>query len=440
MRSRALKILAAAVMLLLPLPLMMLADAAAFRNINILRYIVYFALSVIPITGGYLLCTLRRAQVSPKKVFGVNILIAAGAVLLFVLWLIFIPVAGSIGAGDKFNGFTLTLGLLPAIMLWYYLGIKLKGTGYSEVYTPVWLGMFIVECFVCVIFATVQQEDIEVMSVCRTAAAYQLIITAMLTVLLINQANIDTQVGRRKSISLIVPRGLRKFNAGLIGVVCGAALLLLLLKDPIASGLRWLAVTTGRLIDDLLNNIKMYSAPAQQGDNTLELGSLFSMDGQGRDYLIYIVLVIAVVAVILLRKKIVALFKAVAAKLFGKFSVVENTMQEENYADRYEHISQRTEREIKQSPSALLKDYKREKDPKTKYRIGYRLYLMWLNKHSRRLTPSFTVEQQTDEAKQVYMGQCDIEEISGQYSRLRYSDAEPKAGDKMNSLIEDLYR
>ena len=53
---------------------------------------------------------------------------------------------------------------------------------------------------------------------------------ALLTVLLINQSNIRSEIDRRRNTNLIVPKGLRLYNAKLIAIVGAANAAALMLR------------------------------------------------------------------------------------------------------------------------------------------------------------------------------------------------------------------
>ncbi len=447
MRNKLLKICAAAAMLLVPLPIMSLFDVLSTEQFSPLKYLAYYCFCWLPIILGYLAARFRRNQSKPKALVLARITLAAGVVLLAVITPIGLKIAENI-TDEKLFTASAVLSLLPAVMTWYVLGIKLNEKSYSEVFTFPWLGAYLTESFLCYIFAAVQQmmdtiSDSELslaLSGCRSLIAVLLIIIAMLTVLLINQSNIDTQVNRRKNTNLIIPRGLRAHNARIIIIVCAVILALMLCKDMIAAFLEWIAQTTAKIADMLLMNIRMQTSQPENGSSDLSLGQLFS-NNEGVDILLYVVLAAAVIAVIALRKKIAALFRALAAKLFGKLSAPpENTADTENYTDYYESITEHKQRNERLSTSELLKKYKKESDPAEKYRIGYRLYLIWLSMRSKKLSPAFTVEEQSKEAARLYNGECDINEIAEKYSDIRYHDQTIDQTTDMDSLIEELYK
>ena len=78
-KNTLLKITAAVSMALVPMPVMLFFETIGFGSINLLRYIVYFALSFIPISLGYFAIRVKRTRTTPKGIFLSNMLL----ILLF---------------------------------------------------------------------------------------------------------------------------------------------------------------------------------------------------------------------------------------------------------------------------------------------------------------------------------------------------------------------
>ncbi|MCH5325071.1 MAG: hypothetical protein J1E39_07620 [Eubacterium sp.] len=447
MRNKILKVVSIIAMLAVPLPLMSMFDVLGTEQFLPLKYLIYFCFCWIPMLGGYFLELFKRKQTKPKKIALSKVLLFIGAVMAEVLALVGLSVADRLTKANTFT-FMAVLSFLPSVLMWYLAGRKLTEKSFTDTFTFQWLAVYAVESFLCYIFASMQQAMMDynqtfsdALSACRSLIAFMLIIMAMITVLLINQSNIETQINRRKNINLIVPRGLRSHNARMIIIVCSVILLLMLCKDIIVDFLNWIATTTLKIIDALLMNIEMYSAPIPDDETPDGLGELLSVGGSGFDVTLYLALIVAVVLIIVFRKKIAEFFRYMAGRLFKRLSAQdEKTYEDEGYTDYYETISIRKERIEQTTPTELLKSYKKEQNPTEKYRIGYRLFLMWMAKRSKKLSPAYTVEQQTDEASRLYMGKCDIEKISETYSDIRYNDKTADNGGEMDRLIEELYK
>ncbi len=440
-KNNALKICATVSMMLVPFPLIFLFDGVAFENISYTRYLIYAGLAFIPMLAGYFLRRLKSAQIKLKKVFLVNMLIMTTVIAQSILCAV---IVNSINAatGFLFTAHNVCFGLIPSMFIWFYLGMKLHRTSFSDIFTFAWLGAFVAETFICYIFSCVIEKDYEHLAIAKSNIVILLVIVALLTVLLINQTNIETQINQRKNTNLIVPKGLRSYNAVLIMIVGIFILSGLLLKDIIAAFLVWFITTLFRIIDAILFAIKAENTGgAQVAPETTVPDGFFTAES-GRDYTLFFALIVVIVLVIVFRKQIIAAFKAIAQRVFGKFSVPETVSDDTlGYTDTYEAIELKTEKIIRETEKDCLKSYRKETDPTKKFRVGYKLYLMWLKNHSKCNIEKLTVEQQKNLSNSVYHGETDISDISDSYSEIRYGDknADNKSATELDSLINELY-
>lgn len=438
MKNHLLKICATISMLIIPLPMMLMFDSAAFKEQNILRYLFYFLTAIPSVTAGYLLQKVRAMQTKPKKIFLMSLTMIITLVIMFIITCITV---NSINESTEysFNGTYVIFALLPAISLWFLLGIKLNRKSFSDVYTPLWLCIFMVETFLCYIFAFFLKEDHPLMTDAQSAMAYLVIIMALIVALLINQSNIETQINQRKNTNLIVPKGLKAYNAKLIIIVGAVILFTMLFRKIIADILWWLIQNTLRLIDSILQLIKMETSAPITPDGTTPDSPLLGIQEGGADFTIYIVFIIALVLAIIFRKKIFTFLKGIAMKIYNKFSAKETeSFADENYVDYYEPIIQQSQIIKYETDADCLKRYKKEKDNTEKYRLGYRLYMMWLAKRNKGMTEKLTVEQQKSISKTTYHGNADIEKISDCYTEIRYNDC--KADNDRLSVMDDLIK
>mgnify|MGYP000811258865 FL=1 len=152
---------------------------------------------------------------------------------------------------------------------------------------------------------------------------------------------------------------------------------------------------TVKIIDTLLFNIRFLQTEQMTPEDTqLPDSDILSAEGGSRDFLLYILVVVIVVLVIVFRKKILSLMRKIAGRIFGKYSV-DDTVQEvyDDYTDCYEELDIRQERIVNETDKDCLKRYRKAKDNNEKFRLGYRLYAMWLSKRSTEDISTKTVEQ-----------------------------------------------
>ncbi len=438
------KCVAALAMLLVPLPLMFVFEVTAFKGFMLWHYPIYYTVAAIAAASGYFLMCLRRSRHTPKAIFLVNMLMAVTATVLVVLVAVVSSQINNVLCENGFNVFYFCVALMPSVIVWYLLGMSLKKNRFDDIFTPVWLGIYLVETFICYVFCCVMSADMEYLGASEHRISVLLVVMALLTVLLINQSNIRSEIDRRRNTNLIVPRGLRLYNAKLIAIVGAVILAALMLKDHVAAGLTWLVKMTVKIIDTLLFNIRFLQTEQLTPEDTqLPDSDILSAEGESRDFLLYILVVVIVVLVIVFRKKILSLMRKIAGRIFGKYSV-DDTAQEvyDDYTDSYEELDIRQERIVNETDKDCLKRYRKAKDNNEKFRLGYRLYAMWLSKRSTEDISTKTVEQHRNISEKLYHGTNNIGAFSDSYSKIRYDD-EPATNDDIHlsdSLINELYK
>ena len=438
------KCVAALAMLLVPLPLMFVFEVTAFKGFTLWHYPIYYAVAAISAASGYFLMCLRRSRHTPKTIFLVNTLMALTATVLVVLVAVVSSQINNVLGENGFNVFYFCVALMPSVIVWYLLGMSLKKNRFDDIFTPIWLGIYLVETFICYIFCCVMSADMEYLGASEHRISVLLVVMALLTVLLINQSNIRSEIDRRRNTNLIVPKGLRLYNAKLIAIVGAVILAALMLKDYVAAGLTWLAKMTVKIIDTLLFNIRFLQTEQMTPEDTqLPDSDFLSAEGESRDFLLYILVVVIVVLVIVFRKKILSLMRKLAGRIFGKYSV-DDTVQEvyDDYTDSYEELDIRQERIVNETDKDCLKRYRKAKDNNEKFRLGYRLYAMWLSKRSTEDISTKTVEQHRIISEKLYHGTNNIGAFSDSYSKIRYDDESATADDILlsDSLINELYK
>ena len=438
------KCVAALAMLLVPLPLMFVFEVTAFKGFTLWHYPIYYAVAAISAASGYFLMCLRRSRHTPKTIFLVNTLIALTATVLVVLVAVVSSQINNVLGENGFNVFYFCVALMPSVIVWYLLGMSLKKNRFDDIFTPIWLGIYLVETFICYIFCCAMSADMEYLGASEHRISVLLVVMALLTVLLINQSNIRSEIDRRRNTNLIVPKGLRLYNAKLIAIVGAVILAALMLKDYVAVGLTWLVKMTVKRIDTLLFNIRFLQTEQMTPEDTqLPDSDFLSAEGESRDFLLYILVVVIVVLVIVFRKKILSLMRKIAGRIFGKYSV-DDTVQEvyDDYTDSYEELDIRQERIVNETDKDCLKRYRKAKDNNEKFRLGYRLYAMWLSKRSTEDISTKTVEQHRLISEKLYHGTNNIGAFSDSYSKIRYDDEPATADDVLlsDSLINELYK
>lgn len=438
------KCVAALAMLLVPLPLMFVFEVTAFKGFMLWHYPIYYAVAAIAAASGYFLMCLRRSRHTPKTIFLVNMLIALTATVLVVLVAVVSSQINNVLCENGFNVFYFCVALMPSVIVWYLLGMSLKKNRFDDIFTPIWLGIYLVGTFMCYILCCVMAEDKTYLNDSKDRIAVLLVVMSMLTVLLINQSNIQSQIDRRRNTNLIVPKGLKLYNAKLIGIVGGIILAALLLKDYVAAGLTWLVQMTLKIIDALIFNIRFQQTdPITDDDTKIPDIDIIQAEQNGKDIFVYVIILTAIILLIVFRKKIWAFIRKAAKRFFGKYSVDDNTVNEcEDYTDSYESLDIKQEKIVRESDKDCLKRYRRTKDCTEKFRLGYRLYAMWLSRRTTEDISAMTVEQQESVSDKLYHGTNNIGAFSDSYSKIRYDDEPATADDILlsDNLVNELYK
>ncbi|MBP3335060.1 MAG: hypothetical protein J6L61_02795 [Ruminiclostridium sp.] len=438
------KCVAALAMLLIPLPPMFVFEVAAFSGFVLWHYLIYYAVAGAVTASGYLAMSIRSSRHTPKTIFLSNMLIVGFGAAIVILVAVISSVINNVLGENGFGVFNFCLAFMPAVLVWYLLGLSLEKNKFDEVFTPVWLGIYLVGTFMCYIFCCVMSEDKAYLNDSKNKIAVLLVVMALLTVLLINQSNIQSQIDRRRNTNLIVPKGLKLYNAKLIGIVGGIILAALLLKDYVAAGLTWLVQMTLKIIDAMIFNIRFQQTDPITGDDTkIPDIDIIQAEQSGKDIFVYVIILTALVLLIVFRKKIWAFIRKAAKRFFGKYSVDDNTVNEyDDYTDSYETLDIKQEKIVRESEKDCLKRYRKTKDSTEKFRLGYRLYAMWLSCRSTEDISAMTVEQQESVSDKLYHGTGNIKAFGNNYNKVRYDDRQATENDirLSDSLIDELYK
>lgn len=122
------KCVAALAMLLLPLPMLFVFEVSAFGGFTLWHYLLYYAGAGITAGTAYFLMSLKLSLHRPKAIFAVN----AMTVFIGIIFTAAVPVASTAVNNtldeNGFIVFSLCLGLMPSVIVWYLLGMSLRKT------------------------------------------------------------------------------------------------------------------------------------------------------------------------------------------------------------------------------------------------------------------------------------------------------------------------
>ena len=381
-------------------PLLLTADATGFEEHDFLRLAGCVGAAVAIYVCGYFLAGLSGKLKNPVTA---NLIYYAVGVCVIVGCILFSAFCAS--------GTLYPMLIIPWGVYYYCSGGRLarKKMPINSVWLSVYALYSIFAYWLYGCFAAEHQ---------RGAGENAIVIITVLMLIcganLLNQKGITDLASRRSNAAL--PKNFRRFNSGLVTVFLAVILLLYLFKDVFADGLSWL-IKSG--IVGFINFMQGLSAP--NVDNTAfgnsKLDHNLESVGEGDGTAFAVVAAILLIGLIcwIFRKYILDAIRSAGRFFRKKFNSTPDEEDGEGYTD---YLSwENTDRKKEKSPyKAALRDYRRERDQNARYRLGYRVFLAWLEMKGVELKPDDTVERQLEKS-QVAAG-----EIAEKYRRLRYND------------------
>lgn len=312
----------------------------------------------------------------------------------------------------------------PAAVVVYFGGRHSAGLGYSDILTRGWFaGYFAAAVIASFMLWLSHDEDIQSTGVFQLCVMFGVII--VISAVLANQTNIDTRTRQRSAGKNVIPKGLRGYNAALIAGVCAVAVGLFLFAKPAAelimsgfsalmSGLfSLLRGINGEFITNDTENETDFSGgevTVEHNDNTLFTG-------------LTVLLVIGVIVLMIrFRKQIIDFLKELMAPLFKEAEKPEPLPFADELSDSLS--VQRARRGGRRTAQQLLRDYRREQDPVQKYRKGYLLFLLRLDRTAFPHLPSDTTTVHGKKGELAFR-RNDIEKMVVEYNAVRYGGAIP---------------
>lgn len=403
MRARILKILAVVAFGMVTLPLMLANDVIAFGGFSLLRFAAYYAAFGLLFALGYALTSASKKR---KK-----LLILSRAVGILCFFLSFLPAIFT-----EAIGLIVTVGFCAAF--WYFLGERAAVKHYADFFPAFALVVYIVVTLGAYISCGMISDE-KFGKAVGSAIIVMFAIELAMSAMLINQSGIYDKANRRSEIRTMLPKGLSGYNAALVLIIVSAGLGLYFFKDYIIDFLTAIVRLIAQLVIYLMrmNSDSMAIQDAEEG-----MAPLFSADGMPLNRLtMTLFVVIAVVLAIIYRKKIWQALKDFAKRIREFFTREQPESGEDTgFVDFFEELPAARRKNDVINDSKLLRLYRAERDPREKYRLGYRIILRELNKNMAKIIPPDTVNEQLEKGKAVCGGS--FGEITRVYSALRYDD------------------
>lgn len=400
-------------------PFVVTAEAAGFGGYTWWHYFVMYAGAAgFWLSGRLLSCWAKGGGFSRKVKPFVMFLSRVGVI---VPGAVFCVIGGLTGAHTG-----LYLYFLPGCIAAYYAGYLAVGKDYSDIFTRGWFAVYFVAAVISAILVGFTHDD-GIISAGMAQLCVSFGVMMITAAILTNQTNIDMQTRQRSGNHAVLPRGVRSYNAKLIGLTGAVIVGACLFAKPLGSAL-------GDLLKMLLGFL--LSLIHGSGEEGLEDGDMSENTAEQFDYdinsnalaqlFIYVLVIVFVVLAVKYRRQIWAFIKSIFAPLF-RVNIEEPSSP---FVDEFSASTDKRSgsRSLGRSERDLLKSYRRETDPVLKYRRGYELFLSVLGRSAFPQLPTDTTTVHCGKGEKAFCERIDserLEEMIKQYDRVRYGGEIP---------------
>lgn len=411
-------------------PFAVLTDAAGAGEYIWWHYLAFFAMTAVFYTPGYFAGKIIAVAHFPKAARPIAVFASRAAVLL--------PTAAFIVLASVLHlSAMLYLYALPAGLIAYFSGYRAFGQEYSDLFSIGWLGLFFTASIIaCIILNFSRVPELYSAAVLQLCLVFGLMI--VLASLLANQTNIDQRTRQRSAGKSVLPNGLRGYNAMLIAGISVATVALFLLAKPLATLIvRGISAALGLIISLIRDHgLEMDYGPQLGGEEAV--GAITdTADNTAFTILWALAVILALIAVIRFRKQIINFFRDLFAPLFRE----SKREAPQPFADEITDTLSKSDsaRSRRRSEQQLLWQFRRETDPRTKFRLGYRLFMVRLSRSAFAPLPSDTTSIHAQKGQSAFRRE-DIGEMVSVYNGVRYGGAvpSPEQLEKQRALIEEL--
>lgn len=318
--------------------------------------------------------------------------------------------------------------ILTAAVVIYFGGIFGIGKSYGAIFSFGWFMLYLIMgTFVAVAFGMSENRELAERGSFMLCAVFALVI--LLYAVLANQSNIDKCTNQRDRGRAVLPRGLRGYNALLGGGIFAAALGLFVFAKPLG---RLIGAFFGLLVWAFLSILSLLSGcaafykeetpPAVEKTDVTDTVPVGIERGTAGDIVTTLIVLMLIVLAVVFRRQIWNAVKSLLAPLFRE----RDKTNDIPFADEITESSEKREltpRARRRAERELMRRYERERSPKRKYRLGYALYLMRLNRTDKPPKRYDTTDEHRAKGESVFNE--DLKEFSETYNRVRYAEQTP---------------
>lgn len=420
MRSKFLKLLAVVAFGLITFPFVLTNDVVSFENISPLRMLGYYGGFTVLFLIGYAFAYVAYRRKVLTVIMRLTGVFSFASGLIMLLWT---------------KDTNIIFALCASSVLWYFLGVRASRKHYADIFPVYMFGLYIVVTLISyIVYGMVCEKELK--EPVQTAVIVVFMVEMCLVALLINQSEIYDKANRRRETRTMLPKELSAFNALLVLGVTGTGLVLYVFADEIVFLLKKIA---GFFIKAFLFLMRGHSEfiPVDGGDEYLEGNGYTTPETNDFWNVIFFIILIAVV--ICFRKQILEVIKNIIKSIISFFMrETEKSMPEPEFVDIFEDIGYDRKKAKGVSYSALMRQYRSEKNAIKKYRIGYGILLKQLLFCKIDIKRADTVTVQHEKGREI-CGET-LKEVTECYNSLRYDDASVSEADlsALDRLIADM--
>ncbi len=420
MRSKILKFLAVISFGLVTFPFVLTNDVLAFKDINVIRILCYYAGFTVIFGFGYAAgnwAKNHKKRIIAEKIAGV-LMFTAGLLLLF---------------------FTEEIGIIFVVgvssVLWFFLGGRASRKHYADIFPAFMFGVYIGVTLLCYLFYGAMCEK-ALKGPVQSAVIIAFMVELCLAALLINQSGIYDKANRRRETKTMLPKGLSGYNAALVLGITIIGLVLYVFSDLIIELLNTIIKALLNLFLFIMKGYTefMETEPVDYGNPELS----GYMPVETNDIWNVVFFIAFIVVIIVFRKKLLAAIKDLLKRIYGFFAHETGLSEPEpEFVDVFEEIGT-TRRSRPLTYQKIMKLYREENDPIRKYRFGYSILLRQLKYCKADIKGADTVSVQCDKGREI-CGEG-LETITEEYNKVRYDNAEVTAEqlEVLDKLINEM--
>lgn len=420
-------------------PFAVIFEALTVKHLVVWHFFAIYAVWIVFCAFGWFvgkqINSLQKRRLPKKLIPLTNFLSKIGVV---------IPIAAFIALGVWQNfDFSAYTFIMSAGIIIYFGGNLSIGRSYSDIFSRSWFVLDLVASIVTMLAITISKEN-EVSGTAGYVLCVGFAVVTLLSAVLANQTNIDTQTRQRDAGKAVLPEGLRRYNALLVIGIVTVTLGLFIFAKPLAALLKTVIGMLFAAIFFVIDKVLSLFSTEDITDIPTDLEEdnaswLQSYSGGVGNVIFAVVLIVVIVLMIRYRKQIFDVIKNAVKNLFAPLFRSRDKTFDTPFADEITSSDAKltSPRAQRKAERDLERRYSRETSPERKYRLGYALFLARLRRTEQPPVPSDTTDAHREKGEMAF-GE-DLSGFSSAYNKVRYADLPPTA-DELASADELLRR